>query len=124
MCCAALWRAAHPSRDATGTRAAMARYAAHPSAVPAMVALIALYVLSALAPWLATHDPIAILEQALSNQPPSRAFLFGTDYAGRDVFSRVMYGARISLSIALLATSIAVVVGTLWGITAGFSGGR
>ncbi|MFI5243245.1 MAG: hypothetical protein ACHQRL_09565, partial [Gemmatimonadales bacterium] len=124
VCGAALWRVAHPSRDPTGARAAMARYAAHPSAVLAMVALIALYVLSALAPWLATHDPISILEGAVSNQAPSPAFLFGTDYAGRDVFSRVLYGARISLSIALLATTIAVVVGTLWGITAGFPGGR
>ncbi|HXT47094.1 MAG TPA: ABC transporter permease, partial [Gemmatimonadaceae bacterium] len=122
--CAALWRAAHPPRGATGARAALARYAAHPSAVLALIALVSLYVLSALAPWLATHDPIAILERTLSNHAPSRAFLFGTDYAGRDVFSRVLYGARISLSIALLATSIAVVVGTLWGVTAGFYGGR
>jgi len=122
--CAALWRAAHPPRGATGARAALARYAAHPSAVLALIALVSLYVLSALAPWLATHDPIAILERTLSNHAPSRAFLFGTDYAGRDVFSRVLYGARISLSIALLATSISVVVGTLWGVTAGFYGGR
>lgn len=122
--CAALWRAAHPPRGTTGARAALARYAAHPSAVLAVAALITLYVLSALAPWLATHDPIAILERTLSNHAPSRAFLFGTDYAGRDVFSRVLYGARISLSVALLATSIAVVVGTLWGITAGFYGGK
>jgi peptide/nickel transport system permease protein len=122
--CTALWRAAHPPRGATGARAALARYAAHPSAVLALIALVSLYVLSALAPWLATHDPIAILERTLSNHSPSRAFLFGTDYAGRDVFSRVLYGARISLSIALLATSIAVVVGTLWGVTAGFYGGR
>ena len=122
--CAALWRAAHPPRGATGARAALARYAAHPSAVLALIALVSLYVLSALAPWLATHDPISILERTLSNHAPSRAFLFGTDYAGRDVFSRVLYGARISLSIALLATSISVVVGTLWGVTAGFYGGR
>ena len=122
--CAALWRAAHAARGATGGRAVLARYAAHPSAVLALIALVLLYVLSALAPWLATHDPITILERALSNHAPSRAFLFGTDYAGRDVFSRVLYGARISLSIALLATSIAVVAGTLWGVTAGFCGGR
>lgn len=122
--CAALWHVAHPRYRTAGARAALARYAAHPSAVIAIVALIALYVVSALAPWLATHDPIAILERSLSNHAPSWDFLFGTDYAGRDVFSRVLYGARISLSIALLATSIAVVVGTLWGVTAGFSGGR
>ncbi|MFI5241444.1 MAG: ABC transporter permease [Gemmatimonadales bacterium] len=122
--CAALWRGAHPPRGTTGARAALARYAAHPSAVLAAAALITLYVLSALAPWLATHDPIAILERSMSNHAPTHGFLFGTDYAGRDVLSRVLYGARISLSVALLATSIAVVVGTLWGITAGFCGGK
>jgi peptide/nickel transport system permease protein len=104
-------------------RGAFARYAAHRSAVLALIALIALYVIAAFAPWLATHDPIAILAQELVNHPPSRELLFGTDYAGRDVFSRVLYGMRISLTIALLATIISVIVGTAYGATAGFIGG-
>jgi peptide/nickel transport system permease protein len=122
--CAVLWRYSRPAEGASRTRAVLARYATHPSAVIALGALIVLYVLSALAPWLATHDPIEILAQALVNHPPSRDLLFGTDFAGRDVFSRVLYGTRISLTIALLATFISVVVGIAYGATAGFVGGR
>jgi peptide/nickel transport system permease protein len=121
--CAALWRLAHPAEPASRARAVLARYATHPSAVIALVALVVLYVLAALSPWLATHDPIEILAQALVNHPPSRELLFGTDFAGRDVFSRVLYGTRISLTIALLATAISVVIGTAYGATAGFVGG-
>ena len=121
--CAALRRLAHPAERASPAREALARYAAHRSAVLALIALIALYVISALAPWLATHDPIEILSQSLVNHPPSRELLFGTDFAGRDVFSRVLYGTRISLAIALIATVISVVIGTAYGATAGFVGG-
>jgi peptide/nickel transport system permease protein len=119
----ALWRYARPAASASRRREAAARFAAHPSAVIALFALLALYIVSLLAPWLATHDPIEILAQALVNHPPSRELLFGTDYAGRDVFSRVLYGMRLSLTIALLATVLSVVVGTAYGLLAGFSGG-
>jgi peptide/nickel transport system permease protein len=76
-----------------------------------------------MAPWLASHDPIEILAPSLANHAPSPTFIFGTDYAGRDVFSRVIYGARISLTVALLATLISVIIGTAYGVTAGFAGG-
>jgi peptide/nickel transport system permease protein len=122
--CTALWRFARARTTSGPSRGAYARYAEHPSAVLALVALIVLYVVAALAPWLATHDPIDILAQTLVNHPPSRELLFGTDFAGRDVFSRVLYGTRISLTIALLATVISVIVGTAYGATAGFVGGK
>jgi peptide/nickel transport system permease protein len=122
--CLALWRYAHPRQRITPARAAFARYATHPSAVIALVALLVLYVVAALSPWLATHDPISILNQSLVNQRPSRDLLFGSDFAGRDVFSRVLYGTRLSLTIALLATAISVIVGTAYGLVAGFVGGR
>ena len=121
--CIALRRYARPAASAGRPRAAFARYATHPSAVLALLALLVLYVISLLAPWLATHDPIEILAQALANHPPSRELLFGTDYAGRDVFSRVLYGTRLSLTIALLATTLSVLVGTAYGLLAGFVGG-
>ena len=108
---------------ASSRRAAAARYAANPSAVIALFALLVMYVIAALAPWLATHDPIALLPQSFVNHPPSRDLLFGTDYVGRDVFSRVLYGTRLSLAIALLATAISVIVGTGYGLVAGFVGG-
>jgi len=120
--CIGLWRFAR-ARTAGRSHSAFARYAAHPSAVIALAALIALYAIAALAPLLATHDPIGILAQALVNHPPSRELLFGTDYAGRDVFSRVLFGMRLSLTIALLATVISVIIGTAYGATAGFVGG-
>ncbi|MEO7040442.1 MAG: ABC transporter permease [Gemmatimonadaceae bacterium] len=118
-----LWRYAHPGASASRGRRAAARYAEHPSAVIALFALLAMYVLSALAPWLATHDPIALLPQAFVNHPPTRELLFGTDFVGRDVFSRVLYGTRLSLSIALLATIVSIVLGTTYGLIAGFVGG-
>jgi peptide/nickel transport system permease protein len=108
---------------ASSRRAAAARYAANPSAVIALFALLVMYVIAALAPWLATHDPIALLPQSFVNHPPSRDLLFGTDYVGRDVFSRVLYGTRLSLAIALLATVISVILGTAYGLVAGFVGG-
>lgn len=122
--CAALWRLAHPVRRTSRARAVFARYATHPSAVISLVALIVLYVIGVLSPWLATHDPIEILAQALVNHPPSRELVFGTDFAGRDVFSRVLYGMRLSLTIALVATVISVIIGTAYGAIAGFVGGR
>jgi peptide/nickel transport system permease protein len=118
-----LWWYAHPGTQTSARRSAAARYAAHPSAVVALFALLAMYVIAGLAPWLATHDPIALMPQSFVNNPPSRGFLFGTDYVGRDVFSRVLYGTRLSLTIALLATVISVIIGTSYGLIAGFVGG-
>lgn len=128
--CVALWRLAHPLphphplRSTSRARVILVRYAARPSAMIALVALIVLYVIALLSPCLATHDPIEILAQALVNHPPSRALLFGTDFAGRDVFSRVLYGLRLSLTIALIATVLSVIIGTAYGATAGFLGGK
>ena len=118
-----LWRYGHPGASASRGRRAAARYAEHPSAAIALFALLAMYVLSALAPWLATHDPIALLPQAFVNHAPTRELLFGTDYVGRDVFSRLLYGTRLSLSIALLSTIVSPLLGTTSGPIAGFVGG-
>jgi peptide/nickel transport system permease protein len=62
----------------------------------------------------------AALDQFGSPTGPSGAHLFGVDQLGRDVFSRVVYGARVSLEVAFISTSVAVVVGTAMGIAAGF----
>jgi peptide/nickel transport system permease protein len=88
------------------------------------MALIALVVLVAIAgPALAPHDPLtpAPLERL---QPPSGAHPFGTDSLGRDILSRVIYGARISLMIGLISVAISLVPGTLLGLAAGYFGGR
>ena len=51
---------------------------------------------------------------------PSRSFLFGVDSLGRDVFARVLYGARVSIEIAVVATTLSVTLGVLFGLTAGY----
>ncbi len=87
------------------------------------VVLIALFLfLVVFGSVLAPHDPIQP-NVALKLQPPSSTYWFGTDELGRDVFSRVLSGAKYSLGIACIILSIAVVVGTLVGLIAGYVGG-
>ena len=71
------------------------------------------------APWLATHDPGAIAPE-LRLQAPSAAHYFGTDALGRDIFSRAIFGARVSLIVAATVTGIAVLLGSFLGMLAGF----
>jgi peptide/nickel transport system permease protein len=79
-------------------------------------------VVAAAAPWLAPYDPLQTnLPEALLT--PSPAHWLGTDQLGRDVLSRLMYGARISLLIGFIAVGLAVLVGTAVGAVAGFYGG-
>lgn len=85
------------------------------------VLLVVLVVLAALlAPWLAPHDPLLgdLANDALA--PPGRRFLLGADAQGRDVLSRVLYGARISLLVGVVSQSVAVVLGVTLGIVAGY----
>src|SRR5260370_1437054 len=75
------------------------------------------------APEIAPHSP---LDQAFTDQlrPPSPPHLFGTDEFGRDVFSRILYGARIALVIGVLADGIAAALGVVLGVLSGYFGGR
>src|SRR5919106_1128141 len=74
------------------------------------------------APWLAPHNPLTgDLRNAYLVEPGSR-FLLGTDSQGRDVLSRVLYGARLSLSVGIISQSVAVSVGVLLGLMAGYYG--
>ena len=76
------------------------------------------------APLVAPYDPIATLDIArLQSQPPSLAHPLGTDPYSRDVLSRLIYGSRVSLRIALIAVAISMTFGTLLGATAGYFGG-
>ena len=82
-----------------------------------------LSLIAILAPFIAPYSPDQIDETKLL-VPPSKAHLFGTDSLGRDLFSRMVYGSRISLSIGLIAVGIATIVGIFFGSLAGFYGGR
>jgi peptide/nickel transport system permease protein len=89
------------------------------------LAAIAVFVVAALlAPWIAPYDPAEQFFDGLTLEgsplPPSERFWFGTDTNGRDQFSRLLYGARTSLLIGILANGIAVIVGTALGLVAGY----
>ncbi|HEV2765938.1 MAG TPA: ABC transporter permease [Pyrinomonadaceae bacterium] len=87
------------------------------------LAFIALLVLLALfAPWIATHD-VATTNLAGRYLPPSAEHWFGTDATGRDIFSRVVHGARISLRVGLVVVAVSAFVGTVIGALAGYYGG-
>jgi len=81
-----------------------------PMAAAALVIIVVFVILAALAPWVA---PFGATEQNRTafQQPPGGAFLFGTDDLGRDLFSRVLYGARASLAVALLSVAVSTTVG-------------
>lgn len=86
------------------------------------VIIIIFSLIAILAPLLSPHDPAAIDQNSLL-MPPSRAHILGTDSLGRDILSRLIYGARISLSIGLIAVGIATILGLILGSAAGFYGG-
>jgi peptide/nickel transport system permease protein len=84
-----------------------------------------LYLIALLAPLLAPYDPIAQRDiVATSYLSPNAQHWLGTDRFGRDILSRILYGARISLSIGFIATLISVTLGTVLGALAGYFGGK
>jgi len=97
------------------------RFLQNGPAVAGSLIVLSLFVVSLLAPWLAPYDPNAIdLKQVL--MPPSGYHPFGTDPLGRDVLSRMIWGAGISLKVGFVATGIAILIGTLLGALAGYYG--
>jgi peptide/nickel transport system permease protein len=94
----------------------------NPSLVIGGLIILTLISLALFAPWLATH-PVEKLDMANRFSYPSFEHLLGTDNLGRDLWSRLIYGARISLSIGLLSVTVAAVIGTSVGLAAGYFGG-
>jgi len=106
----------------------MNAFARSPVLLVSSVLCVLLVAIAVFAPWLAPHDPLSgNLSERL--MPPSwqeggsLSYLLGTDTLGRDIFSRLLYGTRISLSVCLLSIAIAGIVGSTLGIVAGFLGG-
>ncbi|MDQ1847086.1 ABC transporter permease [Gemmobacter fulvus] len=95
----------------------------NPLAVAGLIIIGALLLMAAFAPWLATHDPVA---QNLQNRllpPGSPGHFLGTDDFGRDIWSRIVHGARITLYIIALVAVTAPLIGMLVGTVAGYFGG-
>jgi peptide/nickel transport system permease protein len=93
-----------------------------PTAVFGGVVLIGVIALALFAPWIAPYDPLAT-SWSLVRKAPSAAHWFGTDEVGRDLLSRIIWGARASLSAGVIAVAIAVGVGVPTGMVAGYVGG-
>ena len=94
----------------------------YPVVIIGVAVVIVWIILALFAPWIATHDPLA---QDVSNrlQPPGAGAYLGTDELGRDIFSRVLYGGRITIPAALAVVIVVSVVGTLTGAISGYLGG-
>lgn len=108
------------SRDGLRVRPSVwRRFRRHRLAILGVVVLGFLIAISALAPLLATHNPDQ-MDLAAVGQPPSREHLLGTDLIGRDVFSRLLYGGRVSLLVGILSVTISMSISIAVGAAAGF----
>lgn len=99
------------------------RFAGNPLSVFGFAILMVLVIVAIIGPWIAPHDT---LRQVLSDRllpPGSASHWLGTDQLGRDILSRIIYGSRLTLSIAILVVVVVVPIGLMIGTTAGFFGG-
>jgi peptide/nickel transport system permease protein len=87
-----------------------------------IVIVVVLVLVALFAPWIATYD-VGATDLSMRYLPPSAAHWFGTDSTGRDIFSRVVFGARISLQVGIVVVAVSAVIGTLLGAFAGYYGG-
>ncbi len=102
---------------------ALSRLLKNKAAVSGAVILVILITLAILAPFIAPF-PYAYQDLDLGASPPSSLHWLGTDVLGRDLLSRILYGARISLLVGFIATTVALIIGVSWGIIAGYFGGK
>ena len=102
---------------------ALRRLFKNKAAVAGAIVLLVLIILAVFAPWIAPY-PYAYQNLDLGASPPSSVHLLGTDVLGRDLLSRILYGARISLLVGFIATTVALIIGVSWGIIAGYAGGK
>jgi peptide/nickel transport system permease protein len=113
--------------EARSSPSALRRFARHPEGIAGAGVLLAVVAVAIFAPILAPHDPTEQFSNGLDTyglpRPPSFEFPLGTDDLGRDILSRLIFGARTTLGIALAANVVAVFVGASIGIAAGFFGG-
>ena len=101
-----------------GTR----RLLRNPLTVAGVTVILLLVLVALFAPWIATHDPLA-QDLAGALKAPSAAHWFGTDEFGRDIFSRLVFGSRITLYIVALVTVVVGPIGLAVGVTSGYFGG-
>jgi peptide/nickel transport system permease protein len=91
----------------------------HPMAIVGGGILVMMIIIAVFAPWLATADPESV-SPVRRLKPPSSTYWFGTDMLGRDVYSRVVYGARISLFVGLAVAALSTLLGIVIGLVTGY----
>src|SRR5262252_1872287 len=111
-----------PPSELSPGRRALRRLVRRRGAMVGLVVVVAFILIALLAPYLSPYDPLATSWSAI-RKPPGAAYLFGTDDLGRDVFSRVIWGARASLLAGLVSVCISLVLGVPIGLAAGYLGG-
>jgi peptide/nickel transport system permease protein len=119
----ALSRRERPAKPTTRAKQVGVRLRANPVSMFGLVLAIALIGVAVAAPIIAPYDPVN-LDPRNRLLPPSAMNWFGTDDGGRDILSRVVFGARYSLLAAAVVLSLAATVGTAVGLVAGFAGGK
>lgn len=110
-----------PPRELTPAQRALKRLARRRGAMVGLAIVVAFVAMAVFAPWIAPHDPLATSWSAV-RKPPSAQHWFGTDDIGRDVLSRVIWGARASLLAGVLSVAISLAVGVPIGLAAGYLG--
>ena len=111
-----------PPREATPARRARRRLMRRRGAMLGLAIVVIFVLLALFAPWIAPYDPVATSWSAV-RKPPSLQYLFGTDEIGRDVLSRVVWGARASLLAGLVSVCISMALGVPIGLLAAYVGG-
>ena len=91
----------------------------HPTAIVGGVVLLLMILIAIAAPWLGTGDPLAV-SPIRRLRPPGAQYWFGTDMLGRDVYSRVLYGARVSLTVGLAVAILSTLIGLTIGLVTGY----
>lgn len=115
--------AAQEFRERKSRNTVWGRFRRHKLAMVGLTTLLIFCLAAALAPVIAPHPP-NFVDIRMIKKPPSADHLLGTDSAGRDVFSRLIFGARISMSVGVVAVTISAFIGILIGLVSGYAGGR
>ena len=108
-----------PVNSGTAWRRLGAALRRHPTAIAGGIALLLMVLVALLAPWLGTVDPLSV-SPVKRLKPPSGQYWFGTDMIGRDVYSRVIYGTRVSLTVGLAVALASTAIGLAIGLVTGF----
>ncbi|MBE3555637.1 MAG: ABC transporter permease [Firmicutes bacterium] len=111
-----------PERPESLMRAAWRRFRRNPLAMGGLVVFVIFAILAILAPWIAPYNPASI-DLFNSDAPPSWQHLLGTDDSGRDIFTRILYGSRVSMLVGVLVAIGSVLIGCIVGAVAGYFGG-